>query len=81
MKRNANRVAIFAYMVSLFAIMGKTVANKEAAHKRKNWHGHGHGPKYGTPGAFGGPKRAGIKLLRRMARAGGSMAMRREVKA
>ncbi len=80
MKRNANRVAIFAYIVSLLAVMGKQIASQEAEHKRGHWQGHSHRTR-GTPGAFGGRKRSGIKLLRRMARAGGSMAMRREGKA
>ena len=67
MKRTAHRLSAMAYMLSLIAVMSKGYATAEIKRKRDNWSGHSHRTRR-NPGAFGGPKRAGIKLVRRMAR-------------
>ncbi len=60
------RVRSMAILLAVASIMGRGYAENET---RRRAEAHRHG-KHTTTGAFGGPRRAGTKLLKRMAKAG-----------
>lgn len=69
-KRNGARLSALASMVALMVVMGKAYAMAEdARHQARGNGGHSHRTRRG-PGGFGGEKRAGVKLARKIMRYG-----------